>query len=104
MGEIRQLGVVSTEGPKPNEDIITALRLALKDAKSGKAQGVAIALAVYDPNSSENKQSTENIFLYSTGYGHALRVAVVNLTFRMDYFVGERSMIHDEPPLTDEDE
>lgn len=104
MTNVVPLGVVPTEGPKPNERIITILREMLRDAKEGKVQGIAIAVAIYDPTSVENKQATENNISHSDGYEYATRVALENLKIRIARHVESISIDVDAPPLTDGDE
>lgn len=99
------IGLVPDEGPKPNEKIVTMLREMLREAKQGRVQGIAIAVAIYDPTSLENKQSTENNYAFSIGYEYATHVALDNLKNRIHGYIEDYSVEIDEmPPLTDEDE
>ena len=98
------IGVVPNAAPKPNEGIIRVLRECLKEAKAGKIQGLAIAMAVYNPDSLENKQSTENNICNSDGYDYATRVALHNLCLRIDRIIESYSVQTEVSPLTEEDE
>lgn len=104
MGEIHQLGVVPDAMPKPNDKIIEIARKILRDAKSGKIQGLAYTAAVYDTTSPENKQTTENDLDFTSGWYFAMRAAIQNLGYRIERYAWDGVVDLEDKPLTDEDE
>lgn len=92
-------------GPQPNQRIIDALREALRDAKEGKIQGIAIALAVVDANSdADGGRSTESIVVNTKGWEHSISAAVSTLWMRLNYERYIAGAAVPPPKLDDTDE
>ena len=102
--KVHILTVHTGETAAPNEDIITVCRELLKDAKSGKIQGIGVALAVHEPLSGEHMTSTMSIRKFAPGYYYATRTAIDNMQFRGKLDAYNDGGNTNGPELTEDDE
>ena len=88
---------------EPNEGIITRVREVLRDAKAGKIQGIALALACADPDG-ENGRKTETIIYCTPGWNNSTIFAATIVQFRCNHLHYDSVQVSEPLPLTDEDE
>jgi|SRR5580658_2352617 hypothetical protein len=94
---------VDPSKPDVNEGCVEILREALKRAKDGEVQGVAIALAVYDPES-DSGRGTIHFVRYSAAFKDTLYNGVGAMQFSMRHDMFEHMLTVDPLKLTEDDE
>ncbi len=102
-GEQKKLLNLVTPEMEINAHCITLLREALKRAKAGEVQGLAICLAVKDPESLSGRGSI-HMTTWAAPYKDCLYTGVGAMEFSMKHQMFEGVIPNDRIPLVDGDE
>ena len=98
-----KLRTITPSTPKPRERIIVMLREALKLAKSGELQGLAIALAVHDPEGT-NKMTSRYRVDFAGQYKTELFYGLDAMRFSLQMGVHQDTIDGETIFVTPEDE
>ena len=101
--KVTPLKPVDQKNPEPNEHCIHMLREALKRAKTGEVQGVALTLAVVD-HDSMTMDGSIHMVSYAARYKNALFMGVEVLRFSMMHEVWDGVKTTGRTELEDGDE
>lgn len=82
MEKITSLKVLDPSKPTPNEAVVRILRDALARARTGEVRGVAITLAVIDPQSQSGRGSI-HLTTYEANYKDTLYMGVGAMEYSM---------------------
>jgi hypothetical protein len=97
------LNLVPPSDTAINEGCVNILREALKRAKNGEVQGVAICLAVKDPDSYSGRGSI-HMTTWAAAYKDTLYTGVGAMDFSMKQDMHNGVIPNDRIPLADGDE
>ena len=103
MEKITSLKVLDPSKPTPNEAVVRILRDALARARTGEVRGVAITLAVIDPQSQSGRGSI-HLTTYEANYKDTLYMGVGAMEYSMKADTHKGVVDVDRLELKDHDE